>query len=157
MILHKCVWIICAFAPIGLYISRIAFIAIALLLICLDCFSRILGDFWGIVRALCAFAVVLSLSLCRESLKFCPCWLFVCLGVFLLGLVAFVRLCAVFEPRGVCARFVFCCACLCSVRLASRRCALAVRDGRVSQGVPLPYFARACVVAVLPNTFHIKK
>lgn len=53
----------------------------------------------------CDIAVLFSLSLCSHALNFRLCWLFSLSGVFSLGLVPLVRLCAVFEPLTVCAWF----------------------------------------------------
>ena len=62
----------------------------------------IFGALW---RVLCAFAVLLSLSLCAHARYFRPCWLFSLLRVFSVGCVVFVRLWAKFKPLTVAASF----------------------------------------------------
>ena len=60
---------------------------------------------WRVLAVLCpvvcAFAVLLSLSLCSHACIFRPCWLFACSLVFLCGCLAFVRSVAKFKPLAV--------------------------------------------------------
>lgn len=56
---------------------------------------------------LCAFAVLLSLSLCRESLKFRLCCVFSLSGIFSIGCEHLKRLQAILEPFTVALVFLF--------------------------------------------------
>lgn len=110
---------------------------------------------------LCVFAVLVSLSLCRESLKFCRCWLFGRLGVFSVGLTALMRIQANFEPLAVLPRLgVPSLSALVRppVLLSVMRSGVpsVMGDALTVEGVPLPYYVLMRVGAVLPHLTHFK-
>lgn len=141
----------------GLYLPCIAFNCWYGVFTRFNCLSSIIGDFWLAVVCVVWFAVLLSLSNSRITRNFHLCWLFVVLGVFLCGCVAFVRSVAKFKPLTVALG-------LCLVRLVvlwSRLRArlpplvladpLAIPSAVANFCHPIPYKIFMCVGAVLQD------
>lgn len=103
----------------------------------------------------CYCSVLLSLSYRREWRKFRLCWLFVVLGVFLCGRVAFVRSVAKFKALTVALVFPFVPLLRSAIRFRCSRAVPSVAVGKKWIPPPLLYI-RAWVCGVT-SPYSIKK